>query len=71
MRDASPHQLEFTELANHAFAGNGYVPSVAVLKAAAKSLARLSDPLPSAVKADSDADADVSFDEMLRRCSGV
>jgi hypothetical protein len=69
MRDVSPHPQDFTELALHAFADNGYVPSVAVLKAVAKNLARLSDPLPCAVRAD--ANAVVSFDEMLRSCAGV
>lgn len=69
MRDVSPHPQDLTELARQAFADNGYAPSVAVLKAAAKNLARLSDPLPSVVK--TDADADVSFDEMLRSCAGV
>ena len=67
MRDFSPLPQDFTELALHAFAANGYVPSAAVLKAAAKNLARLSDPLLLAVK----TDADVSFDEMLRSCAGV
>jgi hypothetical protein len=69
MRDVSPHPQDFTEVAHHAFADNGFVPSDAVLKAAAKNLARLSDPLPCAVKPD--ANADVSFDEMLRSCAGV
>lgn len=67
MRDVSPHPQDFTEVARQAFADNGYVPSFAVLKAAAKNLARLSDPLPCAAQ----AEADVSFDEMLRSCAGV
>jgi hypothetical protein len=67
MLDVSPHPQDFTELAQHAFADNGYVPSAAELKAAAKSLARLSDPQPCAAK----AEADVSFEEMLRSCAGV
>ncbi len=67
MRDASPHPQDFTELARHAFADNGYVPSAEELKAAAKSLARLSNPQPCAAK----AEADVSFDETLRSCAGV
>lgn len=69
MHDVSPHPQDFTELARQAFADNGYVPSAAVLKAAAKSLARLADPLPTTVRAD--ANADVSFDEMLWSCAGV
>ncbi len=73
MRDVSPHPQDFTELARHAFVDTGYVPSVTVLKTAAKNLARLSDPLPAVVRTDANADfdAEVSFDEMLRSCTGV
>ena len=67
MRDATQHQQDFTELAQHAFADNGYVPSTALLKATAKGLVRLADPSPVAVR----ADVDVSFDDMLRSCAGV
>ena len=67
MHDATAHSPNYTELAQHAFADNGYVPSVAVLKATAKGLARLADPSPVAVR----ADADVSFYDMLRSCAGA
>ena len=67
MRDFSPLPQDFTELALHAFAANGYVPSAVVLKAAVKNLARLSDPLPGVVN----RKIEVSFDEMLRSCAGV
>jgi hypothetical protein len=67
MRDATQHQQDFTELAQHAFADNGYVPSTALLKATAKGLVRLADPSPVAVR----VGADVSFDDMLRSCAGA
>jgi|GEM_PF-5323003 len=66
MHDVTEHPQNYTELAQHAFADNGYVPSVAVLKATTKALARLADPLPAGAP-----DADADFDEMLRSCAGV
>jgi hypothetical protein len=65
MRNATETPQDFTELARQTFADNGYAPSDALLKAAAKGLARLTDPSPSRV------DVGVSFDEMLKRCAGV
>lgn len=65
MRDATDTQQDFTELARQAFADNGYVPSEALLKAAAKGLSRLADPSPWFDR----AGADVSFDATLQDCA--
>ena len=67
MHDTTEHPQNYTELAQHAFADNGYVPSAAVLKATAKGLMRLADALPAVAR----TDVKVSFDEMLRSCAGV
>jgi hypothetical protein len=67
MRHATEHQQDFTELARHAFAARGYVPTDAWLQAAAKGLARLADELPESLES-SQAE---SFDDVLKRCAGV
>ncbi len=67
MRHATEHQQDFTELARHAFADRGYVPTEAWLKAAAKGLARLADELPESLA----SAQTLSYDDMLKRCAGV
>jgi hypothetical protein len=58
---------DFIQLAQHAFADQGYVPSAAVLQATAKGLARLQTSATSSVKPELDA----NFDVVLKRCAGV
>jgi hypothetical protein len=67
MRHATEHQQDFTELARHAFADRGYVPTDAWLHAAAKGLARLADEVAAPVV----PAQDLSFDDMLKRCANV
>ncbi len=55
---------DFIQLAQHAFASQGYAPSGPVLNATAKGLARLHVPATTAQRA-----SHVSFDEMLKRCA--
>ena len=55
-------QPDYLQLAQHAFASQGFVPSDAVLKAAAKGLARLDAPqVSTGVHA-----TELSFDDMLK-----
>lgn len=67
MRDASTPLQDCDELAQQAFASQGYTPAQAVLRATVKGLTRLVDPLP----APQGGDANVSFEAMLKRCAGV
>jgi hypothetical protein len=65
MPNASESPPDFIDLARHAFASQGYAPSDAVVKAAAKGLARLHmQATPSGMQ-----EAEACFDEMLKRCA--
>jgi hypothetical protein len=65
MSHASEPLPDFIQLAQHAFASQGYAPSDAVRKAAAKGLARLDAPqVSTGVHA-----SEVSFEDMLKRCA--
>ncbi len=65
MSTAFKPQPDYLQLAQHAFASQGFAPSDAVLQAAAKALARLDVPLVSTGAHQSE----VSFDAMLKRCA--
>jgi hypothetical protein len=63
MSTAFKPQPDYLQLAQHAFASQGFVPTEAVLKAAAKGLARLDAPqVSTGVQA-----TELSFDDTLQR----